>query len=139
MASRHRSRHRAVQILYQCDLRKISVDDALANYYDSLYSEEQEKRPPRDGFMEELVRGTAAQTAEIDKQIVEHSANWRLERMPAVDRNIIRMAIYELMTKKIPPAIIIDEALDLSRRFSGDESVSFVNGVLDSIRKQIPQ
>ncbi len=139
MASRHRSRHRAVQILYQCDLRKISVDDALANYYDSLYSEEQEKRPPRDGFMEELVRGTAAQAPEIDKQIVEHSANWRLERMPAVDRNIIRMAIYELMAKKIPPAIVIDEALDLSRRFSGDESVSFVNGILDSIRKQIPQ
>jgi N utilization substance protein B len=137
MASRHRSRHRAVQILYQCDLRKISVDDALANYYDSLYSEEHEKKPPRDGFMEELVRGTAEQTPEIDKQISEHSEHWRLERMPAVDRNIIRMAIFELMAKKIPPAIVIDEALDLSRRFSGDESVSFVNGVLDSIRKQI--
>jgi N utilization substance protein B len=137
MASRHRSRHRAVQILYQCDIRQIPVDEALAAYYDSLYSEEHEKPPPRDGFMEELVRGTSARAAEIDKQIVEHSEHWRLERMPAVDRNIIRMAIYELMTKKIPPAVIIDEALDLSRRFSGDDSVSFVNGVLDSIRKQL--
>lgn len=137
MASRHRSRHRAVQILYQCDIRRISVDEALAAYYDSLYSEEHEKQPPRDGFMEELVRGTSARTAEIDKQIVEHSENWRIERMPAVDRNIIRMAIYELMMKKIAPAIVIDEALDLSRRFSGDDSVGFVNGVLDSIRKQL--
>jgi N utilization substance protein B len=113
------------------------VDEALAAYYDSLYSEEHEKKPPRDGFMEELVRGTSERTVEIDKQIVEHSEHWRLERMPAVDRNIIRMAIYELMTKKIPAAVVIDEALDLSRRFSGDESVSFVNGVLDSIRKQL--
>jgi transcription antitermination protein NusB len=137
MASRHRSRHRAIQILFQCDLRKISMEEAIAAYYESLYSEENEKKPPRDGFMEELVKGTLAQAPEIDRRIVQHSENWRLERMPAVDRNILRMAIYELMTQKNPPAVIIDEALDLSRRFAGDESVSFVNGVLDAIRKDL--
>ena len=137
MASRHRSRHRAVQILYQCDIRHIGVDEAINNYYEGLYSEEHEKKPPRDGFMEELVRGTFDRTEEINKQIVAHSENWRLERMPAVDRNIIRMAIYELMIKKNPAAVVIDEALDLSRRFSGDDSVSFVNGVLDAVRKQL--
>ena len=126
-----------MQILYQCDIRHIAVDEALAAYYESLYSEEHEKQPPRDGFMEELVWGTSERTVEIDKQIVDHSENWRIERMPAVDRNIIRMAIYELMMKKIPAAVVIDEALDLSRRFSGEDSVAFVNGVLDSIRKQL--
>jgi N utilization substance protein B len=126
-----------VQILYQCDLRKITVDEAIQSYYETLYSEENEKKPPRDGFMEELVRGTTAQASSIDERINAHSDNWRIERMPAVDRNILRMAIYELMAGKIAPAIVIDEALDLSRRFSGDEAVSFVNGVLDAVRKNL--
>ena len=113
------------------------MEEAIAAYYETLYSEEHEKKPPRDGFMEELVRGTLDRTPEIDKRIVEHSDNWRLERMPPVDRNILRMAIYELMLHKNPPAVVIDEALDLSRRFSGGESVSFVNGVLDAVRKEL--
>jgi N utilization substance protein B len=138
MASRRRSRHRAIQILYQCDIRKLSVDEALAAFYDTLYSEENEKKPPRDGFMEELVRGTVDKTPEIDKRLTEHSDNWRLERMPAVDRNLLRLAIYELLTGKTPPPVVIDEALDLTRKFAGDESVAFVNGVLDAVRKDLP-
>jgi N utilization substance protein B len=138
MASRRRSRHRAIQILYQCDIRKLSVDEALAAFYDTLYSEENEKKPPRDGFMEELVRGTVDKTPEIDKRLTEHSDNWRLERMPAVDRNVLRLAIYELLSGKTPPPVVIDEALDLTRKFAGDESVAFVNGVLDAVRKDLP-
>jgi N utilization substance protein B len=138
MASRRRSRHRAIQILYQCDIRKLSVDEALAAFYDTLYSEENEKKPPRDGFMEELVRGTVDKTPEIDKRLTEHSDNWRLERMPAVDRNVLRLAIYELLAGKTPPPVVIDEALDLTRKFAGDESVAFVNGVLDAVRKDLP-
>ncbi|HUS07390.1 MAG TPA: transcription antitermination factor NusB, partial [Bryobacteraceae bacterium] len=69
MASRRRSRHRAIQILYQCDIRKLGVDEALAGFYESLYSEENEKKPPRDGFMEELVRGTVEKTPDIDTRL----------------------------------------------------------------------
>ena len=135
--SRHKSRHRAVQILYQSDIRQIPVEDAIEAFYDTLYSEENEEKPTRDDFMEELARGTKSRTPEIDERIQQNSEHWRLDRMPAVERNVLRLAIYELMTGTTPAPVVIDEALDLSRRFAGDESVSFVNGVLDSIRKQL--
>ena len=67
----------------------------------------------------------------------KHSDNWRMERMPAVDRNIIRMSLFEMLHGGTPPAVAIDEALELARRFSGDESVSFINGVLDALRREI--
>jgi N utilization substance protein B len=136
--SRHRSRHRAVQVLYQCDVRKITPDEAIQAYYGGLYSEEAEETPEPDEFMEELVRGTVARLAEVDRRIERYSENWRMERMPAVDRNILRMAVYELLSAKLPPAVVIDEALELARRFSGKESVAFLNGVLDAIRKDLP-
>jgi N utilization substance protein B len=135
--SRHKSRHRAIQVLYQSDIRHIPVDDAIAAFYDTLYSEENEEKPPRDDFMEELARGAKSRTPDIDSRIQQHSDNWRLDRMPAVERNVLRLAIYELITGNTPAAVVIDEALDLSRRFAGDESVSFVNGVLDAIRKEL--
>ena len=137
--SRHRSRHRAVQLLFQCDLSKITPDEAIRNYYGSLYSEETsgEESPEPDDFMEELVRGAVARLPEIDKRIEKYSEHWRMERMPAVDRNILRLAAYELLTGKLPSAVVIDEALELARRFSGKESVGFLNGVLDAIRKEV--
>lgn len=136
MAARHRSRHRAIQILYQCDLRELTVDEAITNFYDGLYSEEQEERPEPDPFMEKLVRGTLAKRPELDARITQMSENWKLERMSAVDRNILRMAVFELLARNNPPAVIIDEALELARRFSGSESVAFINGVLDAVRKE---
>ena len=136
MASRHRSRERAVQILYQCDVRNLDVDEAIASAYD-IYSHDTETETEPDGFMEQLVRGTVSRTADIDVRIKQYSEHWRLERMPAVDRNILRMAVYEMLDGKTPAPVVIDEALDLARRFSGDESVPFINGVLDSVRKQI--
>jgi N utilization substance protein B len=135
--SRHRSRHRAVQILYQCDLRKIGPEEAIRNYYGGLYTEEAEETPDQDQFMEELVREATARLPEIDERIEKYSENWRVERMPAVDRNILRMAVYELLSAKLPPPVVIDEALELARRFSGKESVAFLNGVLDAIRKDL--
>ncbi len=87
--------------------------------------------------MEELVAGTVAGLETIDARITEASSNWRLDRMPAVDRNILRLAVYELVALKTPPAVVIDEALELARRYSGDEAVAFVNGVLDAINKRL--
>ena len=137
MASRHRSRERAVQILYLWDMRRQPLDEAIAAFYDTLYSEESAKRPEHDEFMEELIRGTIDKMPELDARIGKHSDNWRMERMPAVDRNIIRMSLFEMLHGGTPPAVAIDEAQELARRFSGDESVSFINGVLDALRREI--
>jgi|SRR5690348_12325975 transcription antitermination protein NusB len=136
MAARHRSRKRALQVLFEWDMRREEIDRAIQHYYDSLYSEEQEKQPKPDKFMEELARGTAAQATEIDRQIEERASNWRLERMAVVDRNILRLAIYELGRAEVPAVVIIDEALELARQFSNEESLAFINGVLDAVYKQ---
>jgi transcription antitermination protein NusB len=136
MAARHKSRRRALQVLFEWDRRGGLIDSAIEHYYETLYSEESEKQPKPDKFMEELARGTVTHAAQIDKQIEAKSAHWRLERMPVVDRNILRLAIYELSTKLLEPPIVIDEALELARQFSGDEAVSFINGILDAVRRE---
>jgi N utilization substance protein B len=136
MAARHRSRRRALQVLFEWDMRKDSIDGAIAHYYETLYSEEGENRPKPDKFMEELARGTVANAGTIDKQIEAKSEHWRLERMAIVDRNILRLAIYEFSQRVVPAPVIIDEAIELARQFSNDESISFINGVLDAVRRQ---
>ena len=136
MAARHRSRQRALQVLYQWDVTKQPVESAIQSYYDTLYSEESETPPDRDSFMEELAKGTCEIAPDLDRRIQQNSQHWRLERMPAVDRNILRLAIFEMTKKVTPPAVVIDEALELARQFSGEGSVSFINGVLDAINKE---
>jgi N utilization substance protein B len=137
MSSRRTSRHRAVQVLYQCDMRDLDPDQAIAAFYGSLYSEENEEQLGNDSFMEALVRGSMQKKAEIDERISKYSERWRIQRMPAVDRNILRLAIFEIMQSETPAAVVIDEALELARKFSGEESVPFINGVLDSVRKEL--
>jgi transcription antitermination protein NusB len=136
MAARHRSRKRALQVLFEWDMRGEPIERAISHYYEGLYSEESENKPKPDKFMEELARGTVAKAAEIDKRIEAKSENWRLERMPVVDRNILRLAIYELSQQAVPAPVIIDEALELARKFSNDESISFINGILDAVHRQ---
>ncbi len=128
-----------MQVLFQWDLGRPSVDQALEAYYGSLMREDEEMdlAPHRDRFMEQLVRETISRVDDIDGQIQKHSEHWRLDRMPAVDRNIIRLAVCELWTEPTPPAVVIDEALELARRFSGEESVPFVNGVLDAVKREL--
>ena len=137
MPARHRSRQRALQVLYQWDMNKGRVEDAISSFYDTLNSEGDEADTGPDEFMEELAKGTSQMTPDIDHQITAKSENWKLERMPIVDRNILRMAIYEMNHRETPPAVVIDEALELARQFSGEESVSFINGVLDAVHKEI--
>jgi N utilization substance protein B len=136
MPARHRSRQRALQVLYQWDMNKGDVEDAISSFYDTLSSEDGEEAAGRDEFMEELAKGTSQMARNIDHQIIAKSENWKLERMPIVDRNILRMAIYEMNRRETPPAVVIDEALELARQFSGEESVSFINGVLDAVHKE---
>jgi N utilization substance protein B len=132
MPSRRRSRQRALQILFLWDARRQPIDEAINAYYDTLYSEE---KPMREEFVADLVRGTVEHVAEVDEQITKHAEHWRIERMPAVDRNILRLAVYEMTRGGTPAAVTIDEALELARRYSNEESVQFVNGVLDAIHR----
>jgi len=136
MPARHRSRQRALQVLFSCDLRRQPVDDAISAFYKTLDSEEEDPSPGQpDEFMETLVRGATGQAAAIDERIAAKSEHWRLDRMPAVDRNILRLAVYEMTDVGTPPPVVIDEALELARKFSTDESVAFINGVLDAVRR----
>lgn len=136
MPARHRSRQRALQVLFLWDQRKQEIGEAISSFYETLGSEEDQPRGTSpDEFMETLVRGAAAKSSEIDQRIIEKSDNWRLERMPAVDRNILRLAVYEMSELQTPAPVVIDEALELARQFSGDESVSFINGVLDAVHR----
>jgi N utilization substance protein B len=153
MAARHRSRLRALQVLYQWDMTKRPVDEAIRAFYDTLDAdkiaeepmeekdddepEEEDAASGRDPFMEELARGASEMAPDIDHRITEKSAHWKIERMPIVDRNILRLGIYEMSRQETPAAVVIDEALELARQFSGEESVAFINGVLDAVHKEI--
>jgi len=124
------------------------MDEAIRAFYDTLQAEgapEPAEEPDgddpsdsRDQFMEELAKGASEMAPAIDHRISEKSAHWKLDRMPVVDRNILRLAIYEMSRQDTPAAVVIDEALELARQFSGEESVSFINGVLDAVHKESP-
>ena len=135
MSSRRRSRQRALQILFSWDSRRQPPDEAIDAFYDTLFSEE---HPERDPFVAELVQGTIQHLEEVDERIRRHAEHWRMERMAGVDRNILRLAVYEMTLGATPPAVVIDEALELARKFSNEESVHFVNGVLDAIHREMP-
>ena len=136
MPARHKSRQRALQVLFLWDQRSQSIEDAIAAFYNTLGTEEEDPAPlPADDFMESLARGTSRTAKQLDERIIAKASNWRIERMPVVDRNILRLAIYEMQSTQTPAPVVIDEALELAREFSGDESVAFINGVLDAIRR----
>jgi transcription antitermination protein NusB len=153
MAARHRSRQRALQVLYQWDMTKRPVDEAISSFYETLQADhlaadhmkddrvedpDPETESGRDEFMEELARGASEMASAIDHRIAEKSAHWKLDRMPVVDRNILRLGIYEMSRQDTPAAVVIDEALELARQFSSEESVAFINGVLDAVHKESP-
>lgn len=134
---RRRAREAALQILYQSEVGRTGVHEAIVSYWPS--------RDPDDGVGEELrtfanglARGTIERLAEIDQKLAQHATNWRVERMAVIDRLVLRLAVYELLTEEGTPAkVIINEALELARTFSGDDAVAFVNGVLDAVRKDL--
>ena len=134
MPARRRSRQRALQILFLWDARRQPLHEAINAYFDTLYAAEQ---PERDDFAVSLIEGAVAHIEELDGLITRHAEHWRMERMPAVDRNILRLGVYELLYGATPAAVAIDEALELTRKFSGEESVQFVNGVLDAVRREM--
>jgi N utilization substance protein B len=123
-------------MIFQWEASQDEIDEVIASFWGGLATEAGEEAPEEDEFANELLRGVASQAKSLDTLIRNHAANWRLERMAAVDRNILRMAIYE-MRSGAPAAIVINEAIELGRRFSGEQSARFLNGVLDAIRKTL--
>lgn len=88
-------------------------------------------------FAKRLFEGAAAESSVLDKWIVEHSDNWRFERLSAIDRAILRLAIHELVSTDTPPKVVLNEAIELSKKFSSEESSAFVNGILDAVHKSV--
>lgn len=133
MGSRRKSRELALQMLFQWE-----VGGHTPEYVESTFLKGRRLASDVEEFCRYLFEGAAGESASIDALIAGCSKNWRVERMAAVDRNILRLAIYELMHQPdTSPAIVIDEALEIARRYSGADSVEFINGVLDAVRKSI--
>lgn len=130
MSSRRRSREMAVQVLYQVDMAQSDIGEALRLFCKHFKAPES----IRD-FAIELVNGAHEHREEIDTLIRRFSENWRLERMPTVDRNILRLAIFELLYRPdIPTKVSINEAVDIGKKYGSEDSGSFINGILDRIR-----
>jgi N utilization substance protein B len=134
--SRRKSRELAMQMLFQGDIGKQSPEAVRKTFW--FAREDAEADPETRGFAEDLFRVATSRTVEIDELIEKYAKNWRIERMPAVDRNVLRLAAAEMLGFKTTPIpIVINEALEIARRFSGPESVGFLNGVLDSMAKEL--
>ena len=132
--TRRKSRELAMQMLFQGDLGKQNPEQVRKTFWLAREESDVETR----GFAEDLYRMATSRSEEIDELIVKHLVNWRLERMPSVDRNVLRLAVAEMLGfKGTPFPIIINEALEIARRYSGPDSVGFLNGVLDALAKEL--
>lgn len=134
MGTRRKSRELALQMLFQADLGQQPSEDVRNTFWKGRG----EVSPEVKGFAEDIFRVARDRAPEIDKLIETHAENWRMDRMAAVDRNLMRAAVAELLGfPKTPRAVVINEAIEIARKFSSPESVQFINGVLDSIGKEI--
>lgn len=140
MGSRRTSRICALQTLYQIELNDYTAEEALWLYWDSFEPEQEneERRLEIQRFTNELVQGTIDNLQAIDEEIQSSSKNWKLNRMAMVDRNILRMAVYELkFVTEIPKRVSINEAIELGKKFGSEDSGAFINGVLDKISQHV--
>jgi N utilization substance protein B len=134
MGTRRKSRELAMQMLFQGDLGKQKPEEVERLFWDSREDVDDETR----GFADDLHRVATQREEEVDALIQKHAQNWRLERMPAVDRNLLRTAVAEMLGyPKTPAAVIINETLEIGRRYAAPESVNFLNGVLDAIGREL--
>lgn len=135
MGDRRKGREYALQMLYQIEVGAAGQEETLSGFWEGKSA----AREVRE-FAESLVSGTLRSLPEIDSVLREGLEHWRLPRMAAVDRNVLRLAVYEFLHQKdTPPVVVIDEAIELAKRFGGDESGLFINGVLDGIRKRLQE
>ena len=132
MGSRRKMRELALQFLYQIEINREDLESEITLFWAERFAE--------PGVREQatmLIRGTYENIREIDSLLAGYTKNWVLDRMAAVDRNILRLATYEmLMSRSAPPIVVINEAIDIAKKYSTPDSGAFVNGILDRIRKE---
>jgi N utilization substance protein B len=136
--ARRRARQAALQILYQWEVGGVAVDRAAATFFDLQWPGREPADPAVRDFASSLALETVASLGDVDPLIAATAERWRIERMPVIDRLILRLAICELRRDdRTPPAIVINEALELARTFSTEEAVKFINAMLDAVRKKL--
>ncbi|MGH9514008.1 MAG: transcription antitermination factor NusB [Terriglobales bacterium] len=134
MGTRRKSRELVLQMLFQADMGKQGPDDVRRTFWNEQSSVGEDVQ----GFAEDIFQVANDRSSDIDELIERHADNWRMDRMSAVDRNILRAAVAELFGfPTTPRAVIINEALEIARKFSSPESVQFINGVLDSVSRDL--
>src|SRR5205085_8503303 len=139
MGSRRKARECALQMLFAADVagRDARLDELVRDYWTELSEAEQEEAARE--FATRLATGTLAHLAEIDERIRSRAEHWRISRMAVVDRNVLRLAVYEFLYEQTPRTVAINEALEVARRFSTFEATQFINGILDAIKRDLDQ
>jgi N utilization substance protein B len=134
MALRSKAREYALQMLFQWEMTQQEPWRVESGFWKNARSEKNTRI-----FANELFEGAVAELKSLDELIVQHASNWRLERMPAIDRAILRLATYELRRGETPFKVVLDEAVELAKTFSSDEAPPFINGVLDALYKGLEE
>ncbi len=133
MGQRRRARECALQMLFQMDVAGGPPEEIFGQFW-----ADQAAPPDLQRFAEDLVRGVARERIFLDNVLAGAAENWRVERMAVVDRNVLRMAVYEMLfDDDVPPVVAIDEAIEVARKFGSEESGAFINGILDAVRKRL--
>ena len=135
MGSRRKARECALQMLFAADVAQTRVDDLVRDFWSELSDAELDEHA-RD-FATRLVIGTLANVTEVDERIRSRAEHWRISRMALVDRNVLRLAVYEFLYERTPRTVTINEALEIARRFSTYEATQFINGILDAIKRDL--
>jgi N utilization substance protein B len=131
MGKRRKARESTLQILFQLEFNDLDVEKAFQVYWKDKKASKEIKN-----YCRWLIKGVISHQESIDRNIQSVSEHWRLARMPVVDRNILRMAVFELLYEEdVAPAIVINEAIEIAKKFSGEQAAMFINGVLDTLRK----
>ena len=135
---RHQGRVAALQMLYQWEVGRLSMFEVRQTFWAQAAERDEALSDELRSFAMALADGVATRVEELDPMIAEAAEHWRIERMNVMDRLILRLAVYEFLHERGTPAkVVINEALELARSFSGDEAVRFINGILDGIRKKL--
>jgi N utilization substance protein B len=137
MGSRRKARECALQMLFAADVAGTRADELARTFWSELADGEVE--PQARDFATRLALGTLAHLEEVDERIRSRAEHWRINRMALVDRNVLRLAVYEFLHEPTPRTVAINEALEIARRFSTYEATQFINGILDAIKRDLDQ
>lgn len=137
MGSRRKARECALQMLFAADISDARVDDVVCLFWSDLAGPETEGAARE--FATRLATGTLSHLAELDERIRSRAEHWRISRMAIVDRNILRLAVYEFLHEPTPRTVAINEALEIARRFSTYEATQFINGILDAVKHDLDE